>query len=270
VVLRFRVGHWNIEHFGDDLSKVNRVIKYLTAQKSDIIAIYEVESSKVFRPIVKAIPNYQFHITEGPQIQEILIGIKHGISAYVTQKLEFKSGQSSLRPGVLVTVNIADQFYPLLFLHLKSLSNPKGFGLRDDMIERALKFRKTLDDVSGGAWKSNYIFVGDLNTMGLNYPYVDDIDSKIEIRRLKNRASYRKMRILTKNQPYTWWNGSGSEYAPGNFDHVFAAKHLRFKNFNGTEVDVRGWTEQPNDAKKDIWVKQYSDHALIYFEVQRV
>ena len=223
----FSVASWIVEHFGDDLSKIDRVVKYVADQKADNVAIYEVKSSNVFRPIVKAMPDYQFHITEGPQLQEILVGIKHGISAYVTQKIEFKSGQSSLRPGVLVTANVAEQFYPLLFLHLKSLSDPKGFGLRDDMISRALSFRKALDKAAGGAGKANYIFMGDLNMMGMQYPYVDDIDPEMEIRRLGSRAAYRKMRVVTKNQPYTWWNGPGSSYAPGDFDHVVAARISR-------------------------------------------
>ncbi|NIO29515.1 MAG: hypothetical protein GTO29_13290 [Candidatus Latescibacteria bacterium] len=266
----FSVASWNVEHFGNDPSKISSTIKYLADQKADIVAIYEVASSKVFRPIVKAMPKYQFHITEGPQTQEILIGIRYGVSAYVTQKLEFKSGQPSLRPGVLVTVNKEGKYYSLLFLHLKSLSDPKGFGLRDDMINRALKFRKTLDKVAGGTGKANYIFLGDLNTMGQEYPYVENIDAEAEIRRLGSRASRRKMRILTKNSSHTWWNGPSSSYEPGNLDHVVAAKHLKFKPFQGAEVDVRGWPKEATDTKKGHWISKYSDHALIYFEVQQL
>ena len=266
----FSVASWNIENLGNDSARIDRVVKYVADQKADIVALYEVKSSKLFRPIMKAMPKYQFHITEGPQTQEILVGIKHGLSAYVTQKLEFKSGQMYLRPGVLATVSINGQFYPLLFLHLKSLTDPKGFGLRDDMLSRALKFRNKLDDTSGGAGKANYIFLGDLNTMGLDYPYKKKIDANTEIRRLKGKTSYRKMRITEKNQPYTWWNGPTSSYDPGNFDHVVAAKHLKFKKFNGADVDVRGWTEESTDLQKANWIKNYSDHALLYFEVQQV
>jgi hypothetical protein len=266
----FSVAAWNVEHFRGSPSRVDRVVQFVADQRADIVAIFEVESSRVFRPILSAMPEYQFYITEGPQTQEILVGVKRTVSAYVTQKLEFKSGQSALRPGVLVTVHADEQFYPVLFLHLKSLSDPKGFGLRDDMIGRALKFRRALDKAAGGAGKAHYIFVGDLNTMGLDYPYVDDIDPKTEIRRLRNRASYYKLRIVEKNQPCTWWNGPDSTYAPGNFDHVVAAKHLKFKTFGSAEVDVRGWPKEPTDAAKADWIEQYSDHGLLYFEVQRV
>ena len=272
----FSVASWNVEHFGKQSKKkktrpIAPIIKFLADQKADVVAIYEVESRRVFQPMVKAMPSYQFHITEGPQMQEILIGIKQGISAYVTQRLEFKAGQATLRPGVLVSVCVAGKFYPLVFLHLKSSPNPKGFGLRDDMLRRALDFRKALDKAAGGKGKANYIFMGDLNTMGLDYPYKEhDIPAAAEIKELERRTKYRQMRILTKTAPFTWSNGSKSTYPPSNLDHVVAADHLKFKKLGGAEVAVRGWPELGTDAKKDAWIEKYSDHGLLYFEVQAV
>jgi endonuclease/exonuclease/phosphatase family metal-dependent hydrolase len=266
----FSVASWNVEHFGKDPSKVAGVVGYLASQKADIVALYEVEGREVFRALVAAMPKYQFHITEGEQTQEILVGIRQGFSAWVTQKLEFQSGQSTLRPGVLVTVSLAGESYPLLFLHLKSMTDPKGFGLRDDMIERACSFRTTLDKAAGGAGKANYLFVGDLNTMGLEYPYDRDITPALELQRLGGRAAHSQMRVLTKNQPHTWWNGPASSLPPSNLDHVVAAKHLTFKSSQGAEVDVRGWPQLPTDAEKAAWIAQHSDHGLLYFEVQKV
>ncbi len=49
-----------------------------------------------------------------------------------------------------------------------------------------------------------------------------------------------------------------------------AAEHLRFKDFTGTKVDVRGWPQEATDAAKDGWAEKYSDHALLYFEVAKV
>ena len=270
----FSVASWNVEHFGKNSKKsrpIGPIIKYLADQKADIVAIYEVESRSVYRPMVEDMPGYQFHITEGPQMQEILIGIKNGISAYVTQRLTFKAGQATLRPGVLVSVRVAGKFYPLLFLHLKSSPDPKGFGLRDDMMRRALDFRKALDKAAGGSGKANYIFMGDLNTMGLDYPFKEhDIPAASEIKELNRRTKYRKMRILDKTTPHTWWNGSKSKYPPSNLDHVVAADHLKFKSFSGAQVKVRGWPEKSTDAQKDAWIAKYSDHGLLFFEVQKV
>lgn len=49
-----------------------------------------------------------------------------------------------------------------------------------------------------------------------------------------------------------------------------AAEHLAFKKFSGARVDVRGWVDEPTGAKKDAWTRKFSDHALLYFEVQKV
>lgn len=282
----FSVASWNVEHFGALQKKqgnssrrrrprkpVQPIIDFLAGQNADVVAVFEVESSVVFRPLVEAMPNHQFHITEGRQTQEILVGIKKGFSAFVTQRLEFKSGQTSLRPGVLVAIVVDGAYYPIVFLHLKSLREPKGFGLRDDMTQRAIDFRKVLDRASGGSGSANYIFVGDLNTMGMNLTYSNkDVSGEEEIRRLKKRtaASSIGMRVLDKNCPNTYWAGTNASHGPGDLDHVVAAKHLQFKSFEGAPIDVRGWPQEEPDEAKDAWADKYSDHALLYFEVQKV
>ncbi len=276
----FSVASWNVEHFGA-LDRQNRkpikpiqpIVDYLKAQNADVVALYEVRSSVIFEPLVEAMPDYHFHLTEGKQMQEILVGVRKRFSSFVTQKLEFKSKQPGLRPGVLLTLRIDGAYYPIIFLHLKSMTDPKGFGLRDDMLRLSLGFRKRLDKAAGGAGKANYIFVGDLNTMGMDYPYKDhDIAATAEIAELERRAKHhtKKMRILDKNEPFTWWGGSTGKYGPSNLDHVVAADHLQFKKLGNTEVNVRGWPQEGTDAQKDAWSKKYSDHALMYFEVQKV
>lgn len=83
-------------------------------------------------------------------------------------------------------------------------------------------------------------------------------------------AAARNMRRLAKTSP-TFWNGSGSPIPPSDLDKVVASDHLQFKTFQGgTEVSARGWPELPQTADKDHWIADYSDHALIYFEVQEV
>ena len=279
----FSVVSWNVEHFGatnkeNDKPKkpVGPIIDFLAAQKADVLAVYEVVGKVVFSEVVKKMPAYQFHITEGPQTQEILVGVKKSLTSFFTQKTGFKSGQSTLRPGALLTLIVDGQFYPLLFLHLKSLTVPKGFGLRDDMTDRAIKFRKHLNKEhakAGGAGLANFLFLGDLNTMGMNMTYSEkDISGKEEIDRLGKRLGHKSvaMDILDKSHDITFWPGSKSKYEPSNLDHVVAAEHLTFKSYGGAKVDVRGWVEEDTDAKKDAWAKKYSDHALLYFEVQKV
>lgn len=279
----FSVASWNVEHFGatnkghDKPKKpVGPIIDFLAAQNADVVAVYEVVGKVVFSEVVTKMPAYQFHITEGPQTQEILVGVKKTLTSFFTQKTEFKAGAAMLRPGALLTVTVDGEKYPLLFLHLKSLSVPKGFGLRDDMTDRAIKFRKVLnkaDADAGGSGLANFLFLGDLNTMGMNLTYSNkDISGIEEIARLRKRLAHKSVRmsILDKSHGATFWPGIGSNYAPSDLDHVVAGDHLDFKKFGGVSVDVRGWVDEPTDAKKDAWTRKFSDHALLYFEVQKV
>lgn len=264
----FSLVSWNVEHFKNVASRVERVIDFLVDQKPDVFGLYEVEGSEVFETISHKMPGYSCHITEGPEVQEILVGVKKNLTAFFTQKLEFKSGNSYLRPGALLTVTVDNAHYPVLFLHTKSGDDPKGLGLRDDMMVRACDFRKVLDKASPND-RANYMFIGDLNTMGMEYTYVrkHDIGADAELTKLKKKAQSRKMRPLAKSHPHTWSNGTGSSIPDSDLDHVVAADHLEFRTFAGAEVDVRGWTTADD---KDAWINSFSDHSLLYLEVQRV
>ncbi len=128
-------------------------------------------------------PGYTFQITEGEETQEILVGVRKTITAFITQRTEFRSDTTHMRPGQLVSVNKNGHDYALLFLHLSSGNNPRGMGLRDDMIERALDFRTTLDKSAGGPGQARYIFLSDLNTMGLKYPFGRNIEAELELKK---------------------------------------------------------------------------------------
>jgi endonuclease/exonuclease/phosphatase family metal-dependent hydrolase len=270
----FSVASWNVEHFKNEPERVARVIKFLSSQRPDVFGLYEVEGAQVFSELVAKMPNYTFQITEGLQTQEILIGVKKTITAFITQKTEFKSGTTHMRPGQLVAVRKNGKNYALLFLHVASGSNPRGMGLRDDMIERAFEFRRVLDKSVGGEGQARYVFMGDLNTMGLKYPFKHSIGADLELKKAERYASHKKiaMRHLAKTHDLTWSNGSHSSIPPSNLDHVFASTNLTFKQFKrptgGTaEVDVRGWVTEPTTAKQDEFIEKFSDHSLLYFEI---
>ena len=60
-----------------------------------------------------------------------------------------------------------------------------------------------------------------------------------------------------------------------NPDHVYAAKHLAFAVFKerailDVEVDVRGRANEDSIPEQGSWINNYSDHALLYFEVGKV
>ena len=86
-------------HFKGNRTRTGKVIDYLKLQKPDVIGIYEVEGSTVFDELTKQFPKYTFQITEGPQSQEILVGLNSTLSVFITQKMEFKSGTTHMRPG---------------------------------------------------------------------------------------------------------------------------------------------------------------------------
>ena len=73
------------------------------------------------------------------------------------------------------------------------------------------------------------------------------------------------MRVLSKNADLTYGSPGGLR---SNLDHVVASDHLEFAPFGGNEVDVRGWPQLP-EAEQRVWIEKFSDHALLYFEVQR-
>jgi hypothetical protein len=270
----FSVASWNVEHFGADPTRVKRIVEFLAAQRPDVFGLFEVEGATVFNQLVAQMPDYTFQITEGPQTQEILVGVRKNLTAFITQKIEFRSGTTHMRPGQLVTIVKDKQNYMLLFLHLSSGNDPRGMGLRDDMLERAFDFRATLDKAEGAPGKSKYLFLGDLNTMGMTYPFDRSIDASIELAKWDRYAARAKvgMRRLAKTHDASWSNGSTSSLPPSNLDHVYASTNLNFRAFkrsDGTEANVamRGWVQQATPAGQDKWIASYSDHSLLYFEV---
>jgi hypothetical protein len=152
-------------------------------------------------------------------------------------------------------------------------------GLRDDMVERALEFRKALaaqDKAMGGDGTIRYLFLGDLNCMGMKYPFDRSIPSDIELKKWDRSGlstQKNKMRRLVKSHDFSWSNGSHSSIPDSNLDHVFATENLHFRAFlrdDGTpaEAKVTGWADFNNDpTKKDKWIKDFSDHSLIYLEI---
>jgi len=262
---------WNVEHFNGDPSRVERVVTLLQAKNPDVFAIYEVQGKAVFDALMELMETHQFSITENPRSgMEILIGVRRSIPAFVTQREEFQSKVPTLRPGALVTLRKNDKNYPILFLHVKSLTDPRAWGLRDDMFSHVAKLKRVLDKQAGEGERAPFVVLGDLNTMGLNAPYNEksDLTGDEEITSLTKRFSRVNMRPLTKSEELTWWNGK-EEYDPGSkLDHVFADKTLTFKTFNGNEVQVLGWPEETTKAKKRAWINKHSDHALLYGELQ--
>jgi hypothetical protein len=49
---------------------------------------------------------------------------------------------------------------------------------------------------------------------------------------------------------------------------VFASKDLVFRKFrDDAEVEVTGWVEKSTRASQKKWIREFSDHCLLYGEI---
>jgi hypothetical protein len=157
--------------------------------------------------------------------------------------------------------------FPLLFMNIDSEPTMQGLGHRYEMMQRAFKYREKLNKLAWemGDAKVNYIFLGDLETMGMEHSYGKDIDAETEVRKWdEDECKKYNMKRLKKTHDLTYMSCDGTEQ--GDYDHVYAAEHLDFTKFGESEVDVRGWVSEPPEKQKE-WREKYSVHSLLYFEV---
>ena len=276
--MAFSVAVWNVENLrrnpnnAVDAQRAANVAAFLAAQDPDVFALLEIRGRDVFFPLLTAMPTHSFFITESATAlgnpQEILVGVRDGIQAFTTQRLQFRSGLPTMRPGALLTVQDNGDLYPILFLHLKSTPTPHGFGTRDDQINRALDFRNVLAAQAAGLGVNHgYIFAGDLNTMGMDLSYHQaDVTAEGETDRIRELARRRNMTLLPKTAAHTWWNG-GNNLLPTDLDHAVATTNVTFSDQGaGALVDVRGWA-QLQDQARNTWIDTHSDHNLLYLEI---
>lgn len=263
---------WNVENFHSDHNRVSAVVDTIAQQSPDVFALFEVKGRQVFWDMINQMPNYQFKITESESVPEILIGIKSNFSSFVTQKNELNSKVPSLRPGALATLHINEKLLSFLFLHLKSFPEPRSWGLRDDMFGHVTSLKRTLDREMQNGLVSNFIALGDLNTMGMAAKYNDelDIDGPQELSFVDQRMQHRNngMVRLSKTHDETWWNGKDN-WSPSDLDHVYAANHLDFNDqTGGAKIGVKGWVEESTVTKRKNWINRMSDHCMLVGEVK--
>lgn len=267
---------WNVEHFtgkktGARAGRVQRVVNLLKDEQPDIFALMEVQGAAVYQDMIDAFPGWSFAITEGKQVQEILLGWRSGLTAFMTQRNEFRRGNLSLRPAALLTVSGTQNRGPLslLFSHLKSFPTPEGYGLRDGMIGNARSLKKAIDEASDDT--ARFILLGDLNTMGLNLTFSkNDLSGTEEIERIDRILAARDLVRMPKTHPATFNNGSGSSYPPADLDHVYASNNCEIADVNGAKIRVAGWAEEATVAEQDTWIAEFSDHAPLIFTIENV
>jgi hypothetical protein len=272
---KFSVLVWNIEHFKGGITRMNEIAVYLHHYDPDIFVILETENIDVINLAREHLPDYDYFITDGPQLQEILIGQKRGVFEQIifSQKREFQVGNDRLRPGALITAVKDGDFYNLLFLHMDSGTDASAFGNRFEMFGKIENLINSIRKKSNG--NSRMIVAGDLNTMGMCFPtntknnfrvqMEDEIDGFTKI-----VEKYRM--ILPAKQFDATWKSSSSRKT-SNLDHVIVSEDIALNPLGKTPagkdffVAVDGWQQSQSPEEELHYLNNISDHCMMYFEV---
>lgn len=262
---------WNVRQFSGDQPRIARVLDLLQEKDPDVFALFEVRSRDVFAGLTAGMPDHVVAITEWTDQanMETLVGVRSTLSPFITFREEFRSRVPTLRPGTLATCrNTPIGNVGFLYIHTKSFAEPRDWGLRDDMFKSAASLKRKISR-SFGEENAHLIVLGDLNTMGMRAAYNDasDITQDQEIEFLDRRMAAADMRRLSKTSDKTWWNGR-DHWQPSALDHVYAAEHLTFADQNGADIAAYGWPEKPTKAQKKTWIRNFSDHAMLFGELQ--
>lgn len=265
----FSVLSWNVEHFGggETPARQNAVVKHLKDQDPDIFGIIEVENADIRKLMEKSFPNHDFFLTDGPQLQEILVGCRRGVfeQKLFVQKREYQEGNDKLRPGAMLSVRQGSVWTNILFLHTDSGVDAGAFGNRFDNFRKVWSLARALGRVAD-ANDPRMLVLGDFNTMGLSFPGTKKADQRVaaavEINGLKDLAAKEGLVLLEKSHQSTYWSAT---YGESNLDHVFASENLA-KQITG-KVEVRGWVQETSVAAKKKWTTDISDHSALVFSI---
>jgi len=126
---------WNVHNL-KDITQAARIVLHIKERNPDVFGLGEVIGEAAYRFIAKEFPEYNFYMTFGKQAQEMLVGVRRNLQAFFSQRTEFQSGNEFLRPAALVTISLGEPPLNLLFVHLKSLTDPLSLGYRDSFLDR--------------------------------------------------------------------------------------------------------------------------------------
>jgi hypothetical protein len=272
--MSFSVLSWNIEHFKSDAGRTKLVAERIKTHNPDVFAILETESLNTLEMMQQHFQGYNFHITDGRQTQEIMVGVRKEAFDQVafTQKREFDNGNPFLRPGALLTLNQNNILYNILFLHNDSGPDAAAFGNRFEMIDRVQNMARAIHKKKPSA---RVIIAGDLNTMGMGFPSQRKADKRVtmqeEIDGVVGLMEQYNFKWPAKQHDVTWLSKPGSY--DSNLDHVIHSEQVELTQL-GTRADgnpyyvkVEGWVGLTK-TQQQTYMDKYSDHCLLYWEVK--
>ena len=80
MTVAFSVLSWNVKKFGTrGTAHTNRIINEVLGRDPSLVAFYETKPAALWRRLMEGMPTYSWHITEGKQTQEILLGVRSGV-----------------------------------------------------------------------------------------------------------------------------------------------------------------------------------------------
>ena len=273
--MRFSLLSWNVEEFEGSAPHLIGVSDHIRGLDPDVFSLFEVQNVNIIDLITNHLPQYDYSLTDGPQNKEILVGVRRGKfeQSIFSQKRQFKVFNPYLRPGALLTLSSAGEFFNILFLHTDSGTEAPDFGNRNAMFEKIWSLKKALEKKSPEATGARLIVLGDLNTMGLQFPTRRKGDIKVseadEIKALEGFAKRYDMLLLSKEFAHTFNNGT----LISNLDHILATDNIKFAELGHTEgeepfyVKVTGWQQLEGDARREF-IETISDHCSLYCEIQ--
>jgi hypothetical protein len=274
MTMKFSLLSWNVEAFRGSTVQLQNVSHHIAALDPDVFGLFEVENVNIIQLITTQLPGYDYSLTDGPQVKEILVGVRRGKfdQSIFSQKRQFKAYNPYLRPGALLSLGLAGEFYNVLFLHTDSGTEAPDFGNRNEMFEKIWSLKKALDKGLPEGESAKFIALGDLNTMGLQFPSRRKSDIRVteegEIKALKGLAKKRNMILPAKEFDRTFNNLR----ITADLDHVLATDNIRFAELGHTEqgkpfhVKVTGW-QQLEGAAREEFIETTSDHCSLYCEI---
>lgn len=256
---------WNVHNL-KNADHAARVISHVKERDPDIFALGEVVGEAAYRLVAREFPEYNFYMTFGKQAQEMLIGVRRTMQAFFSQRTEFQSGNEFLRPAALVTISIGDPPLNILFVHLKSHTDPLSLGYRDDFLNRVGRLKNTLDTLSKG--DSRFVVCGDFNLQGMNYLQKRYIEPDDEFLHVQNELGDIGILFVEPSNLSTW---SGGKYQ-ATLDYIATTTATQLNNLGDqpkqAQIRLGGWPQYPiGSPERAEFIDSVSDHASLYFEI---
>lgn len=173
---------WNVDHFGGGQTpaRQNAVAKHLKDQDPDIIGIIEVENADIRKLMEKSFPDHDLILTDGPQLQEILVGRRRGVfeQKLFVQMREYQERNDKLRPEPMLSVRQGTVWTNILFLAHRQRERRGPVRDRFDNIRKVWSLTRALACVADGN-DPRMLVLGDFNTMGLSFSGRKKADQRV-------------------------------------------------------------------------------------------